>query len=127
MGFASLGPKWVFQSTTLLGRDSKGLVDISDSGSTVSVLRASVPLFENAGYLGFFFNFKKIAHFLGWVNMGEWKAAGWVAQAGYSKVRLWGSAGGKPPPSPVLAAHHVFAVCLIMHRFLFSLETFKQP
>lgn len=127
MGFASLGPKWMFQSTTLLGQDPKDLVDISDSGSIVSVLRASVSLFENAGYLGFFLTLKKIAHFLGWVNMGEWKAAGWVAQAGYSKVRLWGSAGGKRPPCPVLASHHVFAVCLIMHRFLFSLETFKQP
>lgn len=86
----------------------------------------SFPLWK-CRIFGVFFNFKKIAHFLGWVNMGEWKAAGWVAQAGYSKVWLWGSAGGKRPPCPVLAAHHVFAVCLIMHRFLFSLETFKQP
>lgn len=57
LGFASLGPEWVFQSTTLLSQVSKGLMDISDPGGIASAHSASVSLFENADFLIFFFSF----------------------------------------------------------------------
>lgn len=73
----------------------------------------SVSLFENAEY----------TPLLGLVNVGEWKAAKWVAWAGYCLRLGWWLVSSLP----CTAAHRVFAVRLIMHRFLFSLETFKEP